>query len=72
MAQADLALSTMRVRQSTLSKMLGKANYRANAGVYPGRANAVYWLEVIEHRSDGRVVPRNIVGKANGRSDPER
>jgi hypothetical protein len=72
MAQADLVLSTMRVRQSTLSKMLGKADYRAHAGVYSGGANAVYWLEVIEHRSDRRVVARNIVRKRNGRSDPER
>ena len=64
MAQPDLALLTMRVRQSTLSKMLGKADSPAPAGVYSVGANAVYWLEVIEHRPDGSVAARHIVEKA--------
>lgn len=43
-----------------ISKILGKSQYRAYAGIYSGGANAVYWLEVLALRPDGLAVVRNI------------
>ncbi|MCD6506653.1 SAM-dependent DNA methyltransferase [Candidatus Poribacteria bacterium] len=43
-----------------IRKVLGASNYRARAGIYTGGANGVYWLEIIDERSDGLVMISNI------------
>ncbi|MCL4519846.1 MAG: SAM-dependent DNA methyltransferase, partial [Thaumarchaeota archaeon] len=43
-----------------LSKVLGPSDYRAHAGAYSGGANGVYWMDIINERSDGLVIVANI------------
>ncbi len=43
-----------------LRKMLGQSSYTAHAGIYSGGANGVYWLRIIERRSDGMLLVENI------------
>jgi SAM-dependent methyltransferase len=40
--------------------VLGRSDYQAHAGAYTGGANGVYWLEVLERRSNGLLLVRNI------------
>jgi len=56
------ALGLPRKRKHLLrcEKLLGKSDYRAYAGAYSGGANAVYWLELLQHNADGTVKVRNI------------
>lgn len=41
-------------------QVLGVSPYEAHLGVNSGGANGVYWLEVLERRSDGLLVVRNV------------
>ncbi|MCS7298316.1 MAG: SAM-dependent methyltransferase, partial [Bacteroidia bacterium] len=43
-----------------IQKVLGPSAYEAHAGAYSGGANAVYWLQVIDHRPDGLLIVQNI------------
>lgn len=43
-----------------VKKVLGKSGYVAQAGVYSGGANAVFWVEVIDKRPDGLIIISNI------------
>ncbi len=45
---------------SAVKKVLGKSDYVAHEGVNSGGANGVYWLRILETRSDGLVVVENI------------
>lgn len=46
--------------QSAVKKVIGRSTYTAHAGAYSGGANGVYWLRILERRSDGLVVVENI------------
>jgi hypothetical protein len=53
-------ITTQKKALTALRKLLGKSDYRAYAGAYSGGANAVYWLELLQHNTDGTVKVRNI------------
>jgi len=42
-----------------IRKILGNSNYKAHAGVC-GWANSIYWIDLVDKRSDGLVVITNI------------
>jgi hypothetical protein len=50
-------------------KVLGKSDYEAHEGVNTGGANAVYWVDIVCKRPDGRVVVRNITEGAKIKVD---
>jgi hypothetical protein len=45
---------------NAIRKVLGKADYKAHAGVYTGGANAVYWVQKTYTHPNGDVVVQNI------------
>jgi len=49
-------------------KVLGKSDYEAHEGVNSGGANAVYWVDIVDERSDGMKV-RNITKGAKVKVD---
>lgn len=52
-----------------ISRVLGRSDYTAHAGVYSGGANAVYWLEIVAKLPDGLVVVRNLTEGAKVKVD---
>lgn len=45
---------------SPLQKMLGKSGYKAHEGVNTLGANGIYWLNILEKRTDGNLLVENI------------
>jgi len=43
-----------------VKKVLGQSDYTAHSGCYTGGANGVYWLNIVDKRSDGLVIVSNI------------
>jgi len=62
-------LTVRRKALEAVWKVLGASDYRAIEGANSGGANAVYWLEILAHRSDGFVVVRNVTEGAKRKVD---
>jgi hypothetical protein len=53
-----------------LRKVIGPSDYRAYEGVNTGGANGVFWLEILDKRSDGLLLVRNITEGAKREVEP--
>ena len=53
-------ISGRRQALKAISKLQGKSDYEAHAGVYSGGANGVYWFDILKDHNDGTVTARNL------------
>lgn len=65
--EKDLTSTWITGRAKTLKaikKIRGKSDYTAREGVNSGGANAVYWVDIVDKRTDGYIVISNITDGA--------